>query len=361
MALKDNAVRTGDRKTASRLPAMSVVVITPDSYTAIRKTVSHLRAQTRSGQLELVIVAPSAAHLDPNKTELREFCGFRIVELGPIRSTGRALAEGIRQATAPIVAYAEEHSYPEPGWAEALIEAHRGSWAGVGAVLSNANPSTMTSWAHLYTDFGPWVAPAEAAETVHLSAHHTAYKREVLLSFGALLDELLEVDYVLNRELQAKGYKLYLQAAARSYHLNCSRPGSLFWAEFHGGRLFGSARATYERWSIFRRLLYIAGMPLIPLLRLWRVCAEINRPGRKRGLFPGILLPLLTSLAGHTLGEVIGYAMGAGDAAKRRTSVELCRHRHVINQESNGGPGDVHGTQALVESSLWSPPPLCQG
>jgi GT2 family glycosyltransferase len=351
--VKENTVGDGERKTAGSMPAMSVVLITPDTYAAIRKTISHLRAQTMSRQLELVMVAPSAARLDPDKSELHEFCGFRIVELGPIRSTGRALAEGIRHATAPIVAYAEEHSYPEPGWAESLIEAHGGSWAGVGAVLCNANPSTKTSWAHLYTDFGPWVAPAEVTETFHLSAHHTAYKREVLLSFGPLLDELLEVDYVLNRELQAKGYKLYLQPAARSCHVNCSRPGSLFWAEFHGGRLFGSARAAYEHWSILRRLLYVAGMPLIPLLRLWRVQAEINRTGRKPGLFPGILLPLLTSLAGHSLGEAIGYAMGAGDAAERRTSIELSRHRHVINQEkSNGGLGDACGRQPVVESFL---------
>jgi len=40
-------------------PAMSVVITTPDSYQTIRKTMSHLRRQTVSEALEVIIVAPS--------------------------------------------------------------------------------------------------------------------------------------------------------------------------------------------------------------------------------------------------------------------------------------------------------------
>jgi hypothetical protein len=39
---------------------MSVVLITPDNYGAIRKTIGHLRAQTVKNCLELVIVAPQS-------------------------------------------------------------------------------------------------------------------------------------------------------------------------------------------------------------------------------------------------------------------------------------------------------------
>src|SRR5262249_3803632 len=137
----------------ARAPEMSVVLVTPDGYQAIRKTISHLRAQTIRDQLEIIIVAPSADTLDPYLTELRDFLQFHVIEVGPIRSTGRAVAAGVRRASAPIVAYAEEHSYPEAGWAAALVEAHRGAWAGVGGVLRNANPRSVASWANLILDF----------------------------------------------------------------------------------------------------------------------------------------------------------------------------------------------------------------
>lgn len=62
-------------------------------------------------------------------------------------STAEARAAGIRQANAPVVAFVEDHSYPDPDWAERLIEAHRKLWAAVGPVMMvNANPATMISW-----------------------------------------------------------------------------------------------------------------------------------------------------------------------------------------------------------------------
>ena len=124
-------------------PAMSVVLITPDHYDAIRKTVRHLRAQTVKNCLELIIVTPLADNLNLDESELQDFCQFRVAEVGPITSTGKALAEGFRQASAPIVAYAEEHSYPEPGWAEALIRAHATSVP----VLSRPNRWRPSIWA----------------------------------------------------------------------------------------------------------------------------------------------------------------------------------------------------------------------
>ena len=134
---------------------MSVVLVTPDRYDAISKTMEHLQAQTVPDQLEIVIVAPSAARLNFDAAELTTFGRVRVVEVGEIKSTGRAIAAGVQEASAPVVTYAEEHSYPAPGWAEALIKAHRQSWAVVGATIANANPGNMISWASLFTDFGP--------------------------------------------------------------------------------------------------------------------------------------------------------------------------------------------------------------
>jgi Glycosyl transferase family 2 len=136
---------------------MSVVLVTPDSYDNIRTTMEYLRAQTVSNQLEIVIVAPSAANVNFVLEDRLAFGQIHVVEVGEIKSTGRAMAAGVREASAPVVGYAEEHAYPAPGWAEALINAHQQSWAGVGAAIANANPGNMVNWASFFTDFGPWV------------------------------------------------------------------------------------------------------------------------------------------------------------------------------------------------------------
>jgi GT2 family glycosyltransferase len=130
-----------------RVPEMSVVLVTPDGHETIRTTMKHLRAQTVRDRLEIVIVAASIDALHLDHTETQEFRHFRVVEVGEVRSIAEGNAAGVRQASAPVVALAEDHSYPDPDWAAALIGAHRHPWAAVGPAVRNANPKSVTSWA----------------------------------------------------------------------------------------------------------------------------------------------------------------------------------------------------------------------
>ncbi len=308
---------------------MSVIIVTPDSYDTIRKTIEHLRTQTVRERLEIVIVAPSAERLGLVESEMKDFLQFCVIEVGEIRSTGGAIAAGVRKACAPIVTYVEEHAYPEPAWAEVLISAHRTSWTAVGAVLYNANPESMISWAIFFTDFGPWIEQPLAVETHGLAPHQTSYKRSVLLEYRTELEAMLEVESILHRDLISKGHRLYLEPSAKVSHLNPSLLSSYLAAEFYGGRMFGAARVRYENWSIWRRLLYIGGIPLIPIIRLRRVLSEIRRSGLKINLLPYLLPALITGLVSHSLGELTAYIFGAGDAPRRRLSFELSRHSHI--------------------------------
>ena len=320
---------------------MSVVLVTPDRYDAIRKTMEHLRAQTVVDQLEIVIVAPSAANFNFDAADLTAFGRVRVVEVGEIKSTGRAIAAGVRGASAPVVTCAEEHAYPAPGWAEALIKAHRQSWTAIGGAIANANPGNMISWASFFTDFGPWVEPAEAGEISHLAWHHAAYKRAVLLEYGSKLDAMMETESILHKDLQIRGYRLYLEPAAKTIHVSISLLSSYIGAEFHAARMFAASRARNAKWSIFRRLLYICGMPLIPFVRLKHVLQEIYRSGRERELLPGILPALIIGLVADAFGQQTGYAFGAGDAAQRMVSYELDRCQHITEQERASDAGSL--------------------
>ncbi|HYP52918.1 MAG TPA: glycosyltransferase, partial [Pyrinomonadaceae bacterium] len=192
------------------LPEMSVVVITPDRYETVRKTVRHLAAQKASRRLDVVLVAPSAEELGLDESELRGFARRRVVEVGPMVSTARARAEGVRAASSRVVAFVEDHAFPAPGWAEALIEAHKGPWAAVGPVMANANPRTVVSWANLLIEYAQWLEPLAAGEAEHLPGHNGSYKRELLLAYGDRLEAMLDAESVLHWDLRARGHRLYL-------------------------------------------------------------------------------------------------------------------------------------------------------
>ncbi len=318
----------------SASPDMSVVVVSLDRYERIRLTVAALRGQTARRQLEIVIVAPSREGLNLNEADLQEFLSYQVVEVGPIRSTGGAIAAGFQRAHAPVVAYAGEHSYPFPTWAEALLLAHKKPWGAVGAALVNANPGTNISWANLFTDFGSSVAPAVGGVICHLARHHGSYKRELLLGYESeQLQSFLETEGFLHQALRDRGHQLYFEPAAKSNHVNVSTVLSLIRCEFVEGRLFGAARMRHEKWSMARRLLYILGSPLIPVRRLHLTLQEVRRAEQWDKLFPQILPGLLIALVAHCLGEISGYAFGAGEAAWQRVQCELNRYECLRDSE----------------------------
>ena len=308
-------------------PEMSVVIVTPDRYETIRKTVQHLRAQTVNDRLELVIVAPSAGQLGLDDRELKDFFQFRVVEVGAINSIARAYAAGIRQASAPVVVLSEDHSFPETRWAEALIERHREPWAAVGPAVRNANPDGLISWADFLLGYGAWLDPAPAGEIDHLPGHNSSYKRAILLDYDPELEALLEAECVLHSDLMRRGYRFYLEEAAKTAHLNFGRVSPWIPYLVQAGRVFAAARA--RRWPLRRRMLYAGGAPLIPFVRLWRIRSDIRRPGRPAHLWPRVVPALLMGLTLDAVGQALGYAFGAGSAGQKLSSFEFHRDRHA--------------------------------
>lgn len=308
-------------------PAMSVVAITPDRYETIAAVLRHLHAQSAKHQLELVVVAPTVDVISLDAPDLQGFWGVAVVPVGPVRSTAAARRTGVRAAHAPVVAFVEDHALPQPGWAAALIAAHRQPWAAVGPAVGNANPESAVSWANLLIEYAPWLDPATAAVVEHLPGHNSSYKRAVLLEYADNLDTMLEAESILHWDLCRRGHQLYLEPAARTLHMNYSRVADSIRLRLHGGRVFAAARA--RNWPLARRLAYTGAVPLIPFVRLRRILAQ-TRPQRCSATVPRRAIPVLLGLLFcDALGELAGYLLGAGRTAERTGEFEFHRDRQV--------------------------------
>src|SRR5262249_6640055 len=236
-----------------RTPAMSVIITTPDTCETIHNLVTALRAQTACDALELVIVGPTAEGLR-GLPDLREFCCWRVVAVRGARTVAHAKAAGIRHATAPVVVLTEDHSLPDRSWAQALIAAHFQGWAAVGPAMDNGNPQSLISWADFLIGYGPWLDPPAAGEVSQLPGHNSAYKRTVLLNYGEQLEAMLGAETALHEDLRARGLRLYLEPAAKTFHINFTQPRR--WVPYlcHSGRVFAAERA--RRWPPLRPARY---------------------------------------------------------------------------------------------------------
>jgi hypothetical protein len=255
--------------------------------------------------------------------------------VGRVVTVGEANAAGVRVAHAPLVAFVEEHSYPEPGWAQAFIRAHTQPWAVVGPVARNANPGSLVSWADFALFYGPWAEGHAAGPVAHLPGHNSSYKRDLLLNYGKELGALLGAESVLQWDLRAQGHKLYLEPAARMAHVNFGLPRPWLTVLFHASRLFAAVRAL--RWPVWRKALYVLGTPLIPAVRLVRMVREQRRihPQQRP---PWLAWPLIAlGLALSACGELLGYLTGAGRASERMSALES--HRLHYTREGRASRG----------------------
>jgi hypothetical protein len=308
-------------------PALSVVLATPDTFESVRLTMQHVQSQSVRQQIEVVIVGPVEQHIRPPAEAVSGLWGYQLVAAGAGMSVARANAAGIRRARAPVVALAEEHCFPEPGWAEALIAAHRGPWAVVGPAMRNANPGTIVSWCDFVIGYGPWMYPVKAGPAPFLPGHNSSYKKSILLEYGERLEGMMESETELHLDLGRRGYQLYLEPEARAAHTNFALMSSWLRALYYAGRVFAASR--FRGRSVGKRMLYAAGSPLIPVVRLWRCLRELARPGRPHKLITRMLPVLCVGLAADGWGQLAGYLLGRGEAVERLAAYEFHRYQHV--------------------------------
>jgi hypothetical protein len=304
---------------------ISVVVLTHCNWDGFRLLLRRLRAQTMAARLELIVVAPSRKDVNLESADTNGLWGYQILELGAFEE-GPAKAAGARAARAPLVAFTENHSFPDPAWAETLINAHEaGEYAAIGPVMRNANPGTAASWGAFLVFYGFALGDSRACEVESVPGNQSCYRRAFLVEGGAGLDEAFQSETTLQWELRSKGHRLLQHPGARVYHMNFSRFGPSAREFFHSSRLFAYRRA--QGWGTFKRMCYGAGSPLLPAIRAPRLVRQA-RAARvpARTMLRAVPAALLILTAG-ALGEMLGYATGPGRASEHIRDFD--QHRHL--------------------------------
>jgi hypothetical protein len=288
-----------------------------------QKVMEALGRQTAAAVLETVVVDVATERF----ARLQPAPGARVAYL--TRPSGTSYVDarlaGVRAASAPVVAFIEDHCFPDPDWAERLIEAHRGPWAAVGYGIRNANPETYVGRASGLIDYGPWANLEAAAGPTHaLPGNNVSFKREALRAFEDQLADLLSPDQVIFEELHRQGMPMYLDAQVRVAHTSFIKLSFQLRANHAYGRLHAAKRARAFAWSRRRRLFYGLLAPLSsPVLRtLYFVRQARSRPE----LLTAFLEALPVAWSAFTWGAIgasAGYLFGAGASERILTELDL--------------------------------------
>jgi hypothetical protein len=215
-----------------------------------------------------------------------------------------------------------------------IINAHAGPWAAVTPAFFNGNNSKDAfGWSAFLIHYGRWAEGLPAGEIAEAPSHDVAFKREMLLELGDKLETAFDFGDEMPVWMRRRGHRVYFEPAARIDHMNVSRPNAWARERFLIGAVIAALRA--RGWSKARRLAYVGGAVLIPIVLMWRILPGVRRTIRHLRL-PWTTLPLIVlGLFMQAAGELAGYAGVSVDAAEREM------HDYEVNRLAYIGHGET--------------------
>ncbi len=300
-------------RTGAVSPAMSVVVVVGAQRGRAVRSFEALSRQTIARRLEVILVdtRPDAGALGVAADAPVE------VIPGPSLSYGAARAAAVSAAQGEIVAFIEDHCYPRPEWAEAVLEAFSQPCAAVGYAITNANPQSRVSRVVHLATYGEWESPSGGGVTSRPGGN-VAYRRKVLLGLADELPAMLQTDYNLHTWMLDHGLTMVVAPRARAEHVSPESILDSLRGCFVYSRVLAATRARSGGWGTWKRLVVgarkLVGAPVPRLVRLRReLPPSLHREMRLRRYLPGVLVLYFVSSAG----EMVGCLRGEGRSLRR--------------------------------------------
>lgn len=294
---------------------ISVVVASAAGGPFLFRCLESLRPQAAGPDVETIVIdRVGEAHC--REVEAR-FPFVRTLQAGgsPTPSVPQLRARGVRAARGDIVAIIEEHCTAPAGWIAAIREAFadRTVTAAGGPILDDDYQRTR-DWVVYLSEYHNYLPPWELGERTSLNGANIAYRRSALLDHLDTLEEgYWEV--VLNPRLVRDGEPFLAVPAMAATHTGPFDYGYYLRQRYLLSRAWGGTQR--EQAGAARRLAYLVGAPIFPILLLARIGSRVANSDLPFSRFVLALPALLPAAGAYVLGEWLGYLVGPGDALEK--------------------------------------------
>lgn len=313
-------------------PDLSFVLSTTAELNDVLQTLTYISQQTIADRIELLIVTRKHEQSWTVPENIRSaMYDVKYVRLDNFNAVFEAFFHGTQLATAPYIVMIEDHVFPSPQWAEKILDAHQNGYDVVASGMKNGNPDTVLSWGNMLLDYGDFVIPTATGAVDKVPLHNVSFSRAVFERFGDTFLNLFAREGGLLDALHQEHFQMYMVDGTAIAHVNPSRLKSTINIRFDVGRLYAANRAMSQQWGVMKRLLYIGGAPLIPFIRLYRCWNWYFAGGKRGGEASRALSGLFFCLMIDALGQMVGYAVGMGEADVRLQHVDVVgRVIHIV-------------------------------
>ncbi|MEM6823875.1 MAG: hypothetical protein AAF566_02080 [Pseudomonadota bacterium] len=287
-------------------PALSIVLVGRDGYRTLAAILACLSEQTIANKIEIIAVLPEAETTDnlPGETATA-FQAIVPVVVGKIVNRGTAAARGVLQARAPVIGFSENHCFPDPGWAEALLPHFDDpKVSGAAPVVENGNPEGALSWASFTASYAHFLSE-EVRDVDAMPQHNALYRASEFHNRSDRLGALLTAEGAFQAEIREAGGRFVLEPAARTRHISEGTWDLAVGLNYVNGCLYGGKRAQELGWP--ERIARAAAFPLAAVQVFRNNARRISGvPGAPK-VGGEMALALAAMSVAHAFGEARAY------------------------------------------------------
>jgi hypothetical protein len=312
MCLLDYPRMSNARSAGTDPPSLSLVLATLAGWPHIASVFNTQRAAVEAVGGELIVVdgsdhpAPRPEEIGPNTTWISA-PGDGVFQL---RAHAYPIARGA------IIAQSEDHCAMETDWGQVLLDLHaeHPEAAVIGGVVENGSPKRMDDWATFFIGHFrdmPGVGLARRVPLVGLT--NVSYKRNVVDAFLPAGDDGIN-EAAQQRMLAANGEVLLIDDRLRVSHIQSQGVSGMIQINWHSARTQAGMRRAQRTPSALVRLI---AAPVSPLVYMALIANAVVRQRYQTRAFVKSAPMVFGLLAWRAVAELVGYAAGPGDSARR--------------------------------------------
>jgi glycosyltransferase involved in cell wall biosynthesis len=294
---------------------LSVVIPSVNGLPILLECLDALRAEAASGvAIELLIVDRCGE--DVRRAVRERFPEATIVPTGRGATIPEMRALAFRQARADAVAVIEDHVLVPPGWARQMLETLAAGHDVVGGTVRNAATERLVDWAAFLCEYSHLLPPIPAGQVEWLTGNNVVYRKALLEKYRATLAEGRWEDY-LHTAMRRDGVVLFCRPDIAVGHKMHYRVRDYLSQRFLYARGYaGQKRSEMSPAACALRAMGTLALPPVLLFRI--VLRVLARRSHRAELARSV--PLLSVfVCAWAIGEMVGYAVGPGNAMSRVT------------------------------------------
>lgn len=286
-------------------PDLSVIIASYNSGNLLKECLDSLQNQRTEKTFEIVVVDSSPNGLTVGIGE--KFPEVKWYQFPERKFCGDARNFGFSVARGEIIAFIDADCRADQNWADQILETHRSPYLAIGGAIANGNPQSITGWAAYFCEFSQWMPNTPSKPLRDIAGANMSYKRKAFEIFGPLIEGTYSSDTEFHWRLVRNGHYLQFVPSIIVFHHNIDRFWNFLRHEFDHGKFFSKVRVLEQKFSIWRRTVFILISPLLPILLFYRTVRRVfkNRIYLKQFLcsFPLVFL----GLSAWSFGEFLGY------------------------------------------------------